>query len=117
MPDKFKTGQRVYSAKEMQYGVVTSPRARLRTSDFEPRLNPPRDAKAIPSYDVRFDNNLQGTYLETELESAMHHRCLTVPSAWAKEHNVALTLLLGVIVAIATAVTAVASVVSLYQKH
>ena len=60
---------------------------------------------------------MQGTHPETDLESARHYLWVTRPSAWAAKNNVALTLALGVIVALATVVTAIATVASLYSKH
>lgn len=98
-----------------QYGtIVLGPRRA--TSEWVDGLSPPYDGKTFGQSDVKFDNNLQKTLPEGELEDALYDRLVPIPSAFASQHTVAITLVLAVIVAIATVVSAVATVVTLLKR-
>jgi hypothetical protein len=94
MSSKYSQGQRVYCAAEAQYGLLTSG-PRLLPSDLRVGLNPPVDPKAIPSYDVRFDNGATGTLPETDFTTALAHRGGKA-SAWVEKHKAILMLVLAV---------------------
>jgi hypothetical protein len=106
MTDRFRKDQRVYCPAEKQYGKTTSG-PRNRTADFRPGLTPPFDPKAIPSYDVLFENGKPDTIPETELESVPGHRYVSF-RGWLRKNRTVVAVVLGL-------PTAIAGVVSLYR--